>query len=83
MYLPLQKVAVGMLFFLQETTILNGYFHGKVLGKIKYTRGNKKWHLMIVDIMHILTQNKNLHKSFVVNHRSSVHKTKIKKTYFK
>lgn len=81
MYLPLQKVAVGMLFFLQETTILNGYFHGKVLGKIKYTRGNKKWHLMIVDIMHILTQNKNLHKSFVVNHRSSVHKKNLKNLF--
>lgn len=82
MYLPLQKVAVGMLFFSQETTILNGYFHGKVLGKIKYIHpGNKKWHLMIVDIMHILTQNKDLHKSFVVNHRSSVHKKNLKNLF--
>lgn len=82
MYLPLQKVAVGMLFF-SRNNYPKWIFPWKGLGENKIHPGNKKWHLMIVDIMHILTQNKDLHKSFVVNHRSSVHKKKIKKTYFK
>lgn len=56
MYLPLQKVAVGMLFF-SRNNYPKWIFPWKGLGENKIHPGNKKWHLMIVDIMHILTQN--------------------------